>query len=420
VRSDEDARWRLSDAVSIGLLVEAFPEDAVDAAVDRAGVREQINRALPARLMVYFMLACWLWSGCGYVRVLRDLVAGLRWARGGYEGWKAPFDGSISKARGRLGEAVLADLFGGCAGAVGGPEDAGVFFRGLRVAAIDGAVHDLERTPENQAVFATPPGGVFPQVRLTVLAECGTLAVIDAAFDSIAEDEQALSERLLGSLDAGMLVLADQESFSRNLYAKSAATGAQLAWRMPAADVLPVLERLPDGTYRSELPGLDKDRRIAVRVVEFTVDDRVVTKDVGTPDGEAFAIATTLLDPERHPAEELARLYLKRWTAELVFEILNVRVRPTHATLRSKSPAMVRQELHALLCCYQAVRRVRDPAAHAAGPDPRRIRFPNGSNTERRAGTARLRREDPSLETLRPTAGRKGHQPTADAQAVTD
>jgi hypothetical protein len=379
VRKDEEAESRLSDAVSIGLLAEVFPKEVVDAAIDRAGVREQINRALPAGLMVYFMLACWLWSRCGYVRVLRELVAGLRWARGGYGDWKVPFDGSISKARVRLGEAVMADLFAGCAGAVGGPDDPGVFYRGLRVVSIDGTVYDLERTPENQAVFDTPSGGVFPQARMVALAECGTLAVIGAVFDSIAVGERTLCERLLGSLGEGMLVLADRGFPSYELYGAAMATGAQLAWRMSASFTLPVLERLADGTYRSELRGRRKDQRISVRVVEYTVKDEV------TGISELFVIATTLTDPDRYPAADIARLYMQRWEVELVFKILKVQVRETHATLRSKSPAMVRQELWALLCCYQAVRRVVGRAAHTAGLDVRRVSFPNAFDAVRQS-----------------------------------
>jgi hypothetical protein len=370
---------RLADAVSVGLLARAFPADVVDAAVERAGVKEQVNRALPARLMVYFMLACWLWSRVGYVRVLRELVAGLRWSRGGYDGWKLPYDGSIAKARVRLGEAVMADLFDGCAGPVGRDGDAGVFWRGLRVMAIDGTVYDLERTEENLAVFGVPSGGVFPQARMVALAECGTLAVAGAAFDSIAVGERELAGRLLDRLTAGMLVLADRGFPSWELFGAAAGTGAQLAWRVSGAFALPLLQRLPDGTYRSELRGPRGAAPVPVRVVEFAV------KDADTGISELFALVTTLMDTEAYPAAEIARLYLERWKAELVFEILKVQVRETHATLRSKSPAMVRQELYALLCCYQAIRQVIACAAHTARIDPRDIRFPEALDAVRRS-----------------------------------
>ncbi|MGE5286701.1 MAG: transposase domain-containing protein [Micromonosporaceae bacterium] len=130
----------------------------VDAAIGRADAKELRNRALPARLMVYFVIAMWLWSTSGYVRVLRQLLAGLRWAAGNGERIAVPYDGSIAKARARLGDLVMADLFTGCAGPVGRVGDAEVFFEGLRVCAIDGSVLDTKPTPENLAAFGVPAG----------------------------------------------------------------------------------------------------------------------------------------------------------------------------------------------------------------------------------------------------------------------
>jgi hypothetical protein len=360
----------LADVVSIGLLARVFPASVVDVAIDRAGVREKLNRQLPARLMVYFLLACWLWSDRGYVRVLRELVAGLRWAHGGYQGWKLPYDGSISKARVRLGEAVMADLFSTVRGAVAQQGDAGAFYQRLRVCAWDGTVFDLERTEENLACYAVPSGGWFPQLRLVALVECGSLAVIDAAHDSIAVGERELAERTLGSLAEGMLVLADRGFPSYELYTKAAATGAELAWRVSASFTLPVKERLADGTYLSELRGRRKAERVTVRVIEFSV------RDARTGISEVFALITTLTDHESHDADAIARLYLLRWRAETLIEILKIEIRGTHATFRSKSPMTVRQELYALLCCYQAIRQVIDQAARQAGHDPGRISFP--------------------------------------------
>jgi hypothetical protein len=360
----------LTDAVSIGLLARVFPASVVDAAVDRAGVREKLNRQLPARLVVYFLLACWLWSDRGYVRVLRELVAGLRWAHGGYRGWKLPYDGSISKARVRLGDAVMADLFATVRGAVGQDGDESVFYQGFRVCAWDGTVFDLERTDENLAQYQVPSGGWFPQLRLVALVECGTLAVLDAAADSIAVGERELAERTLASLTEGMLVLADRGFPSYQLCRTVAGTGAQLVFRVSASFALPVTGRLPDGTYLTELRGRRTHERMTVRVIEFSV------KDAHTGISEVFALITTLIDHEHYDAEQLARLYLRRWRAETLIEILKIEIRGTHATFRSKTPAMVRQELYALLCCYQAIRQVIDAAARQAGADPARISFP--------------------------------------------
>lgn len=43
--------------------------------------------------------------------------------------------------------------------------------------------------------------------------------------------------------------------------------------------------------------------------------------------------------------------------------------------LRSQSPPLIRQEIYAMLCCYQAIRTLISHAANTAGLDPDRISF---------------------------------------------
>ncbi|HEU5429171.1 MAG TPA: IS4 family transposase [Actinocrinis sp.] len=368
--SDDAGGAQESDKGSIGLLAQVFPRGVVDTAIGRAGVKELKTRALPARLMVYFVIGMWLWSGVGYVRVLRKVTAGLRWAAEENGRAPLPYDGSIAKARARLGEAVMADLFAGCAGPVGRAGEDGVFFAGLRVASLDGTVFDVKPTPQNLAAFAVPAGGVLPQVRLLAFAECGTMALLGAVFDSIGVDERTLVTRLLPRFAPGMLVLADRGFPSFELWRDAAGTGADLAWRVSASFTLPILEVLPDGTYLSRLRGRRKGEQIVVRVVEYSV------RDADTGISEVFALITTLLDPAAYPAEALAQLYACRWQVEILFKILKVEIRGSHAVLRSKSPAMVRQEMWGLLCCYQAVRLVTAHVAHRADTKVTRIKFP--------------------------------------------
>jgi Insertion element 4 transposase N-terminal len=47
---------RLTDHVSIGVLTRVFPAELVDGIVDEAGRREQRQRLLPARVVVYYVL----------------------------------------------------------------------------------------------------------------------------------------------------------------------------------------------------------------------------------------------------------------------------------------------------------------------------------------------------------------------------
>lgn len=360
---------RLADEVSIGLLATVFPDERVVAAIEEAGVKEQRNRALPARLMVYFALALWLDFGKGYVRVLTGLLTGLRWARGGWGGYTVPTDGAISLARGRLGDKPLKLLFDENARPVGTPAMDGVFWRRRRLVAVDGTVFDLPRGKDNEAEYAIPGGGKLPQARVVALAECGTLALMGAELDSIAIGERALFERLLPRIGPDMLLMADRGFPSYDLYVKTLATGADVLWRVSASFTLPVITRLKDGTYLSELRGKRKKQRVTVRVIEYSIRD-----DDGI--SEVFALITNLLDPDQAPALELARNYSQRWHIELLFRLVKVDLRTPGGILRSRSPQGVRQEIWALLCLYQALRTVITQAALIAGVDATRISFP--------------------------------------------
>ena len=77
------------------MLTRVFTPELVDAAVEDAGAREQRRRLLPARLMVYFVLALWLFRGrnCGYGQVMLKLADGLycqRWGADLLAGKLAP------------------------------------------------------------------------------------------------------------------------------------------------------------------------------------------------------------------------------------------------------------------------------------------------------------------------------------------
>ena len=77
----------LPDRVSVGALTRAFPPEVVDRVVATTDTREIRRRLLPARLVVYFVLALWLFRGpnCGYGRVMVKLVDALYHRRRGQQ-----------------------------------------------------------------------------------------------------------------------------------------------------------------------------------------------------------------------------------------------------------------------------------------------------------------------------------------------
>jgi len=109
-------------------------------------------------------------------------------------------------------------------------------------------------TPANATEFGVTQGG-NPQLRLLALIECGTHALIDAAFDGVTRaSEQQLARRLLHALRPGMLLLADRNFPGYELWAMAAATGADLLWRIKSNNVFVVVKVLPDGSFLSVMP----------------------------------------------------------------------------------------------------------------------------------------------------------------------
>ena len=384
---------RLADRVGIGVLARVFTPELVDRVVDEAGVREQRKRTLPARVVVYYLLAMVLFFQSGYAEVWNKLVAGLDWARR----FRArmllgmqPTPAAISYARQRLGWQVMAALLEATAGPLAGQEQQAAFCSGMRLVAVDGMCLDLPATPQNGAEFGYPGNdsgpGPFPQVRVVGLGECGTRAILGAELSGLATGEQPLARQLLAKLAPGDLLLADRNFLSHDLLAGVLAAGVHVLWRAKSDVDLPVLDVLEDGTYLSRIadPAASRKMRrrkggadprdipgIAVRVIEYTV-----TSEDGAETSETFTLITDITDPAVLSCEQAAAAYAARWQLETCFTELETSIRGGAAVvLRSKSPPMIRQEIYAMLCCYQAIRVLISNAAGDAGTGPRRVSF---------------------------------------------
>ena len=94
----------------LGLLTWVYPPGLVDRVVAACGRAEHRRRLLPARLVVYFVLALALFSPAPYLEVMRHLVEGLR-GQGLLGDWHIPAKSSLFRARQRLGPEPLRVLF---------------------------------------------------------------------------------------------------------------------------------------------------------------------------------------------------------------------------------------------------------------------------------------------------------------------
>ena len=315
--------------------------------------------------------------------------------------WERRFGGdtailgrSISRARTRLGSAPFEALRAARVGLVADLATRGAWYRGRRLVAFDGSTLNVPDEATNRQTFGVPGASrgraAFPQVRIAALVEVGTRAAFAWRAGGYDESEDAQVEALLPRLSEGMLVLADRGYCSFPLWQRAADTGADLLWRMKTNLRLPVLERFDDGSYRSVLRGSGLDRRRSrgerpVRVVEYRLD--------GTSDA-VYRLATTLLDPAAAPAAELAALYHERWEVETAYDEVKTHILGPGAMLRSKTPELVRQEVHGLMLAHYAVRRLIHEAARKVDEDPDRLSFIHAVRVVRR------RVENPGISPL--------------------
>ncbi|MFF5092967.1 IS4 family transposase [Streptomyces niveus] len=391
---------RLSDRIAIGVLTQAFPPGLVDEVIAETGRAEQRSRLLPARVVVYFILAMCLFFGQGYEEVARLLGEGLG---DGRRSWRVPTTAAIGRARRRLGVEPLKALFARVCRPVAVSETVGAWYRHWRLVAVDGTTLDVADTAANEEFFGRHASGrgagAFPQARVVALAECGTHAVFGAVSGPLSAGEQTLSRQLFPKLGEGMLLLADRGFYGFELWQAARATGADLLWRVRSSAALPVVKALADGSYLSSVHAeADRKQRrnpVQVRVIEYTL--------AGHKDATVYRLLTTILDPDAAPAADLAALYVQRWEIETTLDEIKTHQRGPRLVLRSKHPWGVEQEIYGFLLVHHAIRHLMHQAALRQGVDPDRISFIRSLRV--------VRRQVPAQAALSPRQTHPGTDP---------
>jgi hypothetical protein len=377
---------RITDYISLGVISRAFPRSAVSAVLEKTERRSLRQRDLPAQVVVYYVIALALYMQSSYREVLGCLLEGIQWLRDPSAGVRVAGKSGISQARTRLGWEPLRQLHDEWVKPIAMRSTRGAWYRSWRLVSLDGSTFDVADEKVNQDAFSRPGASrgasAYPQIRFVSLVENGTHVLFGSQMDSYRTGEITLAKAVLPRLKEGMLCLADRNFFGFELWQLAQGTGADLLWRMKKNMRMAAEKRLSDGSYLSHVYPSEKDWRhktngIVLRVIDYRLE--------GIEDAEPiYRLATTILDPRKAAAEELAALYHERWEIETAFDELKTHLRGAHIVLRSKTPDLVRQEFYGLMMAHFAIRGLMHEAALQADQDPDRLSFLHAVRVVRR------------------------------------
>lgn len=275
--------------------------------------------------------------------------------------------GAFSKARGRfpltvLYQALHHSMKAACARAPRLP-----VLQGRDIRVIDGTSLRLADTPKNQGRFPQPStqaeGCGFPVMKVLALFCLRSGAALNFVTARQSVHDTPLAQKIWRHLRKGEVLLGDRAFGDfvtlallplqgvdvvarlhqartpdfRKPHKRNGPDDATFVWKKPI--------KRPD--WMSHARWLQVPEQITVRVIR----SRIERPGFRT---QAVSIATTLLDPQKYPASEIAGVYLRRWRIELSFRDIKTTMEMEH--LRAQSPQIATKELLAGLIAYNLVR----------------------------------------------------------------
>ena len=264
---------------------------------------------------------------------------------------------------------------------------------GRHVKVIDGTGVSMPDTPDNQKVWPQhsnqTTGCGFPIAKLVGCFCLASGALLDLAEGNLHIHESQLFRRQYHLFNEGDVALTDRGFCSYSSIAELLAKGVDTAMRIHKARPtdfrkgkrLGTKDRLVTWTKPAYRPKGFTKRQWKALPESLTLRMVHIQIDVPGFRTESIVIVTTLTDPIAYPAEDLAKLYLRRWTVELFFR--DIKITLGMDVLRCRTPDMVRKEIALHAIAYNLVRGLMQKAAALYEVDLTRLSFKGSVDTLR-------------------------------------
>lgn len=258
-------------------------------------------------------------------------------------------------------------------------------WHGHRVVVVDGTGVSMPDTEANQAVWPQQrhqkPGCGFPTMRLTACFSLHTGALLSYREGNKHSSEIVRLREQLNTFKRGDIMLGDKAFCGYRDICERKAMGvetvASMCRRIPVKEAEAVKRLGSDDLLMSwrrpkKITGMSVEqirelpRRLLLRQTKITVSQPGFRS-------QTIYLVTTLLNPQKYPAQDLADLYFRRWDVELFLR--DIKTVMGMDILRCKTPAMIRKELLMYFIAYNCIRRIMYEAAEETNIPVRLVSF---------------------------------------------